>query len=347
MSRTSCRRPGNYGNRENLGILGIGIELPDRVRRNDAWSGATVAKWELTDTSDPFCGSRERRVVAADKPSSEMEAAACQKALDDAGIDPSCIDFLIGASAVPDQLAAPNACAVHHHLGLDERCMSWNIEASFNAFSVQMEIARGWMARRSHRYGLLYQSSAMSKLVPMDAHFAPWFGDGATAVVVGPVDTGWGVLGSAHCTNGRLRDAMIAGVPGRGWYDPGRVRWYPGRPDAAHALFHGVAARARDVVHQALNQASISPTVVDFYASHQPAAWFRGVTQAHIGLERARSLDTFSWAGSLGAANVPLVLGIARQEGLIRRGDIVVTHTGGLGITWSSQVMRWTAKQKD
>jgi 3-oxoacyl-[acyl-carrier-protein] synthase-3 len=368
----SSHSPPARARRECVAILGIGVWLPETVRTNEWWPRGVVQGWRehyraqraepgahagtAHDASggrarvaaaiaalqaDPFQGSRERRVLPDEIAPSEMEARACQRALEKSGLAPSGIDFLLGFSTVPDHLGVPNVCTVHRRLGLPERCLSLATEASFNAFSVQMELAAGLIRSGVHRYGLLYQSSALTRLIPMDAHYAPWFGDGATAVVVGPAMGGSGLLAGEHCTDGSLAEAMVAGIPGRRWYDGGRIWWYPRDRNAAQTLFLDVADRAAGVVGAALASAGVSADQVDFYAAHQPTAWFRQVTQEHLGLDCARSLDTFPWAGSLGAANVPLVLGTASDEGLLRDGDIVVTHSGGLGVTWSSQVLRW------
>ena len=358
--------------RESVGILGIGVWLPPTVRTNEWWPRGVVQRWrehyraqraerraQAGSTPEPsrgqarvtaaiaglgedlFQGSRERRVLDAHVAPSEMEVQACQGALAKAGIPPQSIDFLLGFGTVPDHLGVTNVCTVHRQLGLPERCLSLTTEASFNAFSVQMELAASLVRSGRYRYGMLYQSSALTRLIAMDAHYAPWFGDGATAVVVGPAAQGFGLLASEHCTYGSLAEAMVAGIPGRRWYEGGRIWWYPRELDAARTLFIEVADRAAQVAHEARAAAGGTAGDVGFYAAHQPTAWFRQVTQEHLGLTHARSLDTFAWAGSLGAANVPLVLATASDEGLLRDGDIVVTHSGGLGVTWSSQVLRW------
>jgi 3-oxoacyl-[acyl-carrier-protein] synthase-3 len=369
--QSSSLRPA-WARRESAEILGIGVWLPETVRTNEWWPRGVVQGWRehyraqgarpgphagpALDSGqarvaaamaslgdDPFQGSRERRVLAEHITPSEMEVRACQRALERSGLAPSEIDFLLGFSTVSDHLGVSNVATVHCRLGLPERCLSLTTEASFNAFSMQMELAAALIRSGAHRHGLLYQSSALTRLIPMDAHYSPWFGDGATAVIVGPATGRSGLLAGEHCTDGNLAEAMVAGIPGRRWYEGGRIWWYPRDRNAAQTLLLDVADRAASVVQPAMASAGVSADQVDFYAAHQPTAWFRQVTQEHLGLGLARSLDTFPWAGSLGAANVPLVLGTASDEGLLRDGDIVVTHSGGLGVTWSSQIFRWGA----
>ncbi len=144
---------------------------------------------------------------------------ACRRALKHAGLVAGDIDFVLGYSALPEHLGAPNVCALHRRLGLRRTCLSLSTDLSFNAFSVQLELAKCLIASGRHRYGLLYQSSVLSRLIPIDAHFAPWFGDGATAIVVGPARAGWGIFATAHRTDGRLAEAVKAGVKGGAWYN--------------------------------------------------------------------------------------------------------------------------------
>jgi 3-oxoacyl-[acyl-carrier-protein] synthase-3 len=306
-------------------------------------SGRRLIERALAEhAGDPFQGSRERRIHPEHRPCSDMELRACQDALDRARVHPRDIDFVLGFSMIPDHLTVPNACVVHERLGLRPDCLTLATGASFNAFAAQMTLAHGLITGRGFRCGLLFQSNALGRLIPADAPYAPWFGDAATAVVVAPVRAGRGLLATSHYTDGSLFQAMVAGVPGRAWYDDGRVLWHPGVPEEGpSSLLLGVADRARHVLHGALERAEILAEQVSFYAAHQAAAWLRRVTQEHAGLQSARALDTFPWAASVGAANVPLVLHTARRSGFLRDDDIVATFTGGLGATWSAMILRW------
>jgi 3-oxoacyl-[acyl-carrier-protein] synthase-3 len=150
-----------------------------------------------------------------------------------------------------------------------------------------------------------------------------------------------GILGQAHRTDGRLHCALATGVPGKRWYEEGRSVFYAANLDLARHQIVAVADHSRQVVHEALESAGHAVGDVDFYAPHQGTAWLRRVTQEFIGLERARYTDTFPFAASLSAANIPLVLATAQRENNLRNGDLVAMFGGGAGETWSSIVMRW------
>jgi 3-oxoacyl-[acyl-carrier-protein] synthase III len=358
---------------KRVGILGVGVYLPDEIRTNDFWPAAVAATWlqkwqerlpsmsnwysedeqapssgiaqvlaALMDIkNDPFQGSIERRVAPLDMPSSQMEIRAAKDALERANIPASEIGMLVSYSSVPDYLTTPNACAVHSALGLPEKCFTFSVEAACNSFLLQLSLAEKMIRCGQARYALLVQSSNFTRLIPSDQSPSPMFGDGATAVVVGAVADELGILGQSHHTDGRLHCALATGVPGKRWYDEGRNVFYANNLDLARQQIVVVADHSRQVITEALDDAGMATKDVDFYAPHQGTAWLRAVTQKFAGLDGARYTDTFRFAASLSAANIPLVLATAQREKNLRKGDVVAMFGGGAGETWSSVVMRW------
>ncbi|HEY5924502.1 MAG TPA: 3-oxoacyl-[acyl-carrier-protein] synthase III C-terminal domain-containing protein [Kofleriaceae bacterium] len=361
-----------------VGIHGVGIYLPEQVRGNDWWPATLVEQWRekkkghtvpsqsswverqgdgpelpplpgisrvieaLTALKDdPFQGSRERRVAPDDVVASQLEVRAARDAIARAGIDANEIGFLLSYSAVPDYLLTPNACAVHKQLGLPERCLSLAVEGACNSFALQLNLAEKLISSGQYRYGLLVGSSLGSRVVPSQQPGSALFGDGAVAVVVGPVADGYGVLGRSHHTDGTSHRGVVIGVPGKRWHDEGRNVFYVEDAELGRGLILTVADHAKECLEEALADAGMTKADVDFYACHQGTAWIRQITQEFAELGRARSVDTFAWAGSLMGANLPLVFAVAEREGMLRDGDVVTTFSGGLGETWSSLVLRW------
>ncbi len=360
---------------DRIGIVSVGVYLPEQVRKNDWWPATVVSGWQekkqdklpsmanwydqsdaeraassgvgrvlaalMEMRSDPFQGVRERRVAADDMPASEMEIRAARDAGERSGVAPSEIDLVMSYSSCPDFLTTQNACLVHEALGLPEKSFTLAVEAACNSFLMQLSLAQKMIASGQARHALLVQSSNFTRLIPPQHSPSAVFGDGATAVVVGPVKGDAGIYGESHRTNGRMHCAVVTGVPGKRWYDEGRPVFYAANLELAREMITAVADHGRQVVLEALEHAGYAPADVDFYAPHQGTGWLRRVTQSFIGLERARFCDTFPWAGSLSAANIPLALATAQREGTLRDGDLVAMFAGGAGETWSSIVMRW------
>jgi 3-oxoacyl-[acyl-carrier-protein] synthase-3 len=168
-----------------------------------------------------------------------------------------------------------------------------------------------------------------------------WLGDAGTAVVLGPVAEGKGVLGWSHHTDGTLYKALVCGIPGKRWFDEGAVIAYSEDHAQNLNMVTKIVDRAQQVVGESLTAAGLDHAQVDFFACHQAFLWLRRVAQSCLGLGHARTVDTFPWAGTVSAANLPLVLSVGEREGHLHDGDVVAMFQGGTGMTWSGMVLRW------
>ncbi|MDF2692081.1 MAG: 3-oxoacyl-[acyl-carrier-protein] synthase [Labilithrix sp.] len=354
---------------KSIGILGVGSYIPPEVRGNDWWPEDVVARWQEKTgrrlekiraefaketnlgakmsmeaiealASDPFQGGHERRVMPESMLASDMETAAAKEAIERSGVALDEIDAVLGFVLCPDFINVPSACVVAANLGLRERTLAMNVDAVCNSFMMQLSMARGLIASGQARHVLLTQASAVSRLPQSGELFDNWWGDAGTAVVVGPVSEGRGLLAQAHHADGTLWGAFVCGVPGKRWYDDKCVAY--SEDQRAHLdMLVRITDRAKQVVGEALADAGLTTEHVDFYACHQAFRWLREVTQKYVGLTAARAVDHFHWTGTVSAANLPLQLALGEKEGMLKPGDIVATFQGGTGMTWSSMVMRW------
>ncbi len=355
---------------KSVGILGLGAYLPPHVRTNDYWPASTVAAWHermaakvtradapapatLTPgmrrtlaamaelASDPFRGARERRVMADDMTTSEMEARAAREAIERAGVRADEIDAILLQSPIPEHLVVNNSCATHKLLELPERCLAIATNVACNAFAMHVSLAQALIASGQARHVLSVHSSAMARVMRVEEPDSAWWGDGAAAAVLGPVSDGRGVLAAQHHTDGTNGNALVLGVPGKRWWQDGAATYYALDRERTRAMLLGLVDRAGDALQGVLRAAGVAPRDVDFYASHQGAAFYTRATAAQAGLEHAKALVTVPQFGNVNSVNIPLVLAIAEREGMIRDDSTVVTFAGGAGETWSSLCLRW------
>jgi 3-oxoacyl-[acyl-carrier-protein] synthase-3 len=355
---------------QNIGIHAVGIFLPEPIRRNDHWPADVVDKWRaktaarlkrtddafgsVTDEGtrlvmeslrklgdDPFQGLLERRTMPETMTAADMETEAARDAIKRAGVDPQQIDLVLSYTMCPDYINVPTACVVHANLKLRDRCLSMAVDAVCNSFIMQLTFAQAMIRSGQVRYALLTQSSAITRMAGSGEHYDTWWGDAGTAVIVGPVSDAAGIGGVSHYTDGTLHKALVAGVPGKRWFDMGEVIAYSEDHRANFDMIAKIAERSKMVLDDCFAVAKLKPSDIDFYACHQAFLWLRDVTQRYVGMSNARSVDTFKWAGTVSAANLPLVLGTGEREGNLRVGDQVALFQGGTGMTWSGMTMRW------
>ncbi len=346
-----------------IGILGLGMDLPPDVRRNDFWAPAVLASSpqsrmqmptealtpgmaavvaEMKQLArDPSQGTVERRILADGVSLVDLEVRAARMAIARANTSLDHIDLLL-THRMPTEVQLTNpACELHERLGLPRKCFSLQTEGAQHSFLLQLSIAQAMILAGQAQTALLVQSSGVSRLLDYDDALSLAFGDGATAVVVGRVGGDRGILASTHYTEGASPHTLVASVPGKPWYAEGRsILHLADMPGVANMLLRTVDV-SKTSIEDALQLASLRADQVDVFAMHQGMPWLRKLVQAQTGLSHARPIDTFSKTGHLFGAFVPSTLVAAERDGLLGDGDIVVIAGGGNGMTYGASVIRW------
>ncbi|MBW2257299.1 MAG: hypothetical protein JRI25_22260, partial [Deltaproteobacteria bacterium] len=266
-----------------IGLVGLGVYLPETVRTNDWWPedwrrehadrlqgdvigsveeavsrrsaevDAVVLRHAYPYRTDLYRGSRERRVIAEDMGAFEMEAAACKAALGAANVDPEQVDLLLGHSTVRDYVASSNHGLVANRVGLRHAVTAFEVCAGCVSFFFQLRVAARQIEAGESEVALTYVSSAISRITDFTRPASVVIGDGAVAGVVARVEPGFGYIAQHSMTRGDLHGAIQAvprSRPEVPWYrfdrydDPLVVR----RVDdaAAHQLGTNAASFCRE-----------------------------------------------------------------------------------------------------
>ncbi len=358
--------------KHSIGIYGIGRGLPETVRTNDHWSEETIARWERKEDSkldqekhyavnetypgtdivlemmakyrnDPFKGAKYRRVLADGERTSKFEILAVEEAINKSGIDPKDIGLFLSQSSLPDYLCSPNATLIHDKLGLNHDCTTLQTDGMCAAFLTQYSLAAAWLQQNPGKYALLVQSAGTTRLADPETRSSAWFGDGASATILGKVRDGFGLCAETFRTRGELAGSVVVGHPEREWYEGAPHAFIP-NPRNSRIMLVSVAHLAETVAVEALKRAEWDANDVDFYACHQGFAWLREATQRHLKLDQAKYTDTFEDYGSVIGANIPFVLYKAQEERLLNEGDKVLSFAGATGLQLASLCFRWGGK---
>ncbi|HET9624704.1 MAG TPA: 3-oxoacyl-[acyl-carrier-protein] synthase III C-terminal domain-containing protein [Kofleriaceae bacterium] len=351
----------------HIGIRSVGLALPPKVRSNDWWPTDVVAKWTAArrppppapanpspgmihvlaalaeQAADPFQGTVARHVLSDGVTALDLAEQAGHEALARAGVAPGDVDLLLTHTVMPDVLLGNPATQVHHRLGLPRRCLALETDGAAYAFMLQLSIAEAMIAAGRARLALLVQACGATPYVDMTDPTSVLFGDGATAVVVGPVREGRGLIAAAHHADGRFANTLVAGVPGGTWASEGRGLIHVADPARMREVFLLTADVCKEGIDAVLGDAGLAPRDITMFAMYQGTPWLRRVVQRYAQLEHARSIDSFARTAYLFSAVLPAGLYFAAQEGRIADGDLVLATGGGTGMTFGSIVMRWGA----
>ncbi|KUO03541.1 3-oxoacyl-ACP synthase [Streptomyces caeruleatus] len=328
-----------------LGILGTGSYLPEQVVGNEtvAERAGVSAEWIERKT-----GIVERRYAAEHEAASDLAAEAAARALADAGAGPDDVAWIVVATSTPDQPQPATAAFVQHRLGA-RRAAAFDVNAVCAGFVAALHTGTRLLAAPEadggRRLALVVGAEVYSRILDRgDRRTAPLFGDGAGAVVVGPVREGRGFVGTGMRTDGHLHD--LIGVTAGGSRAPasektlaqgdhyfrmqGRaVRQFVERelPAAVAGTLAAFGVAGRDVAH---------------FVPHQANGEMLRSVAGRLGLGTARTHLPVDRHGNTGAASIPLALDHARRGPDAPADDELVLLAGfGGGMTVGTTLLRW------
>ncbi|GAA2138596.1 3-oxoacyl-ACP synthase III family protein [Glycomyces algeriensis] len=330
-SRSAARRP--------VGVLGTGSYLPSRVVSNDevAAKAGVDADWILRKT-----GIGARRYAAAGEATSDLAARAGTAALEDAGVDPATLDCIIVATSTPDHPQPATAAIVQHRIGADG-VPAFDVNAVCTGFL--FALAAAWRLVADGGRALVIGADIYSRIInPADRRTAVLFGDGAGAVVLGPVPDGRGITAAALRTHGAHHEMI--NVPVGGSRHPARLR--DADDDAHYFAMDGRAVRAFVTeqlplsVKEAVEEADTTADDIRHFVPHQANGQMLDEIQPSLGLVNAASHRTVAEFGNTGSASVPVTLDRANRSGALKDGDQVLLSGFGGGMSIGSAVVRWS-----
>ncbi|HHB81223.1 MAG TPA: 3-oxoacyl-ACP synthase, partial [Aliiroseovarius sp.] len=99
--------------------------------------------------------------------------------------------------------------------------------------------------------------------------------------------------------------------------------------------------RLTETAHHALGKVGLSDNDIDWIVPHQANIRIIQGTAKRMGVPMERVIVTVQDHGNTSAASIPLAMSVAKQQGKIKQGDLIVTEAIGGGLSWGSVVLRW------
>ncbi|WEK49138.1 MAG: ketoacyl-ACP synthase III [Candidatus Kaistia colombiensis] len=318
-------------------VLGCGSYLPEKTLTNAQLS-------EMVETSDDWIvqrtGIRERHIAAEGELTSDLATAAAKLALTDAGLSIGEIDMIIVATATPDDTFPATAVTVQRKLGM-EHGAAFDMQAVCSGFVFALSTADAFIRASQAKRILVIGAETFSRILDWtDRTTCVLFGDGAGAVILGAsVQDGTredrGVLTSHLRSDGRHREKLYVDGGPSSTGTVGHLRM-EGREVFKHAV-----GMITDVIEDAFRATGYGAEDVDWFVPHQANLRIIDGSAKKLGIESDKVVRTVSLHGNTSAASIPLALSVARDDGRIKRGDLILLEAMGGGFTWGSVLLRW------
>ncbi|WP_029895467.1 beta-ketoacyl-ACP synthase III [Desulfohalovibrio reitneri] len=325
-------------------ILGTGRFVPEKVLTNKDFERMveTSDEWIVTRT-----GIKERHVVAPGQTASDLALQASRQALDEAGLTPDDLSHIIVATCTPDTFTPACACHLERKLGISGK-IAFDINAACSGFTFGLEQARAVLALHPHSKVLLVGVDILSSRTNYeDRTTCVLFGDGAGAAVLtgapGEREVDGEVLDVILGTDGNYSELLHIKGGASGWpYKAGDTVGPENFIVMEGREVYKVAVRTMESACRAvLDGQGLTTDDVDMLITHQANQRIIEAVGKKLNIDNGRVFMNVHKYGNTSAASVPMALAEAREEGRVKKGDLVLVAAFGGGFTWGSALIRF------
>ena len=304
---------------------------------------------KLVETSDEWIvqrtGIRERRKCDMDKGESARTLCtkALKRALDDARMEASELDFIILGSVTGEMTCPATACRVGADVGA-VGAGALDIIAACSSFVYGLNMAHDMIRSGAIRTAAVLGCDIMSEVMDYtDRGVSILFGDAAGAAIIKATD---------DTTRGVIASSLHA--DGSGWKDlylPRRKRDLPEGVEVPPEKLGYLQMNGREVykfavttfgrlIEETLEKAGIQASDVDQFVCHQSNARILESARTKFGIPESKLHVNIDRYGNCSGGSVPVVLDELRKSGKCQEGEIVLFVAFGGGLTWASSLWR-------
>lgn len=325
---------------QNAGIIGMGHAYPEGILTN-----ADLEK--IVETSDEWITSRtgikQRHKAAENEYTSQFGVLAARQALERAGVDASEVDLIVCATTTPDQIMPSTGALIQAQLGANNAA-GMDVFAACSGFLYGLTMVESMIRTGQIRNALVIGAEVLTKYVDYtDRSTCVIFGDGAGAALLGPVNSGKGILATKIRSDGRYEEQLYA--PGGGTklgtthktIDEGQHFFKM----KGNELFKVAVRSMADIAAEMLEKSGYTVDDVDVVIPHQANQRITDAVASRLGVPEEKVFSNIAEHGNTSSASIPIVMDECIESGRIKEGSLVLLTAFGGGVTWGGTVIRF------
>ncbi len=294
-------------------------------------------------------GIAERHYVEPGVGSSDLGYEAALRAIEDANIDKSEIDFIIAATLSPDHYFPGIGVMVQAKLGLSG-IGALDVRNQCTGFIYALSVADQYIKTQTYKKILVVAAEVQSSNLDYSDEgrdMAVLFGDGGAAVILEPndKDDGRGILSTHLFSDGNYMSDLWMERPSpkdnptfkKEFFD--EKKYYPYM--SGRNVFKNASEKMPAAVKTALEHNNITIEDVDHLIPHQANDRISLMVARNLRIPVEKVIRNIDRLGNTTAASIPIALDEALKNGRIKEGDTVVLTAFGSGYTWGSAVIQF------
>ncbi len=321
-------------------ISALGTYVPPRLLTNADLEKMveTSNEWILERT-----GIRQRHIVDKGIPTSHLAVEAANQALTERGIPGSDVEAIFLGTVTPDMAFPATACLVQDRIGA-KNAWGYDISAACSGFVYALQTGIKFVESGAHKKVLVIGADVMSSIIDYtDRATCVIFGDGAGAVLIEPATDDNYCIDFMHEVDGS--GGCYLNMPGGGSLHPSTHETVDKKMHYVHQdgqqVFKYAVRKMADVSEKLLARNGFKGTDVALFVPHQANRRIIMSAADRLGLAEQHVIINIDEFGNTTAGTIPLALESARQQGRLKKGDLVLIASVGAGFTVGATLLRW------
>ncbi|MEP6951051.1 MAG: ketoacyl-ACP synthase III [Ginsengibacter sp.] len=325
-----------------IGIIATSHYLPENIQSNEELSKLlpdTTPEWIIEKT-----GIKKRHFVSENETASGMSLIACKNIIEKTGIQAEEIGLIIVASFSQDYLFPPLSAKIHKDLGASKDCQIIDINTNCTGLVTASTLAAERMqSNQNIKYTLVVGVEILSRFTnSKDRDTAIFFSDGASAVLLGRVTKGYGLISSKFTTDSSTYESVRM----RGGGSTHARFNRPYSTDIDYMEQNGLATWKQaitnlpGVITSVARQANLSITDIDFFIFHQANNNLIDYILKKLKIPLNRTYNNVEEIGNTGSASIGIALSEANQSGLIKGNSYLLLAGVGAGFNFGANLWK-------
>ncbi len=323
------------------GISGWGFYLPNKKVSVEELG----KKAGLPEIVTRYIGSKYVYEADENELPSDMCIKAAVTALENAGINASSVDLIINAPAgMQDYVLPPLSGKIQHGVGADNAAC-FDVSQGCCGMFTGLHIAKNFILNKVYKNVLVVSGDKWSSYTKYHTADAVIFGDGAGAVIVSEKSNNFSLKDFLFITKGKYYNLW-------GLKDSG-VKYFNKKvndnlykclePDVAKSEFKDIYAPLFiDIAKKILNKNMLKTTNVAFLNMVNANRRLLEMIAKELEIPMEKTCDKYLVEnGHIGGFDNFLNIYEAFRDGLIKKGDIILNLTAGIGFTWGASIIEF------
>ena len=239
------------------------------------------------------------------------------------------IDFLIFVSQTSNIKLPSISCIIQHKLKLKTDVLAFDINMGCSGFVYALNVAKSLISQKNFSNGLIVCADVYTKYIEKNnSACRPIFSDASSAVIVGA------------CKSLSIKE-FDYGTDGSGAFD---LYLKENSNDiymngSKVALF--TIKRVPLSIKNLLNKSKMKIKNIDKFIFHQASKFVLNQIYRVLKIDKSKSYENYQKYGNTVSSSIPIALKEASKKKLIKNNDNIILSGFGVGLSWSSVLIKW------